>query len=155
MESRILYFSPWLECHRQALAIWKIHLPANYSDLGAVHNNIGCVYGCLNYLEDALEHYNLSLKIYQKSLPPNHAANVKTLENIGLVYFLKNEQHESLSYYEKAAVIYRHALPSTHPKQIKIEKDIQNVLAKKMSWSFHFWWLDNLKIHHTNVMKSW
>lgn len=147
-------YSEALECHRQALAIWEIHLPANCPDLGAVHNNIGCVYGCLNYLEDALEHYNLSLKIYQKSLPLNHAANAKTLENIGLVHFLKNEQHESLSYYEKAAVIYRHALPSTHPKHIKIEKDIQNVLARKMPSTFHFWWLDNLKIPHTNVMKS-
>jgi tetratricopeptide (TPR) repeat protein len=119
-----------------------------------VPNNIGCIDGCLNHLEDALKHYNLSLKIYQKSLPSNHAANAKTLENIGLVHFLKNEQHESLSYYEKAAVIYRHALPSTHPKLIKIEKDIQNVSARKMPSSFHFWWLDNLKIPNTNSMKS-
>ena len=135
-----------LECHQKALTIWEIHLPANCPDLGSAHNNIGCVYGCLNQLEDAMKHYNASLEIYQKSLPANHPANAKTLENIALVHYLRNEYQESLHYYNKAALIYRQSLPATHPKLTKIGTDIQCVVARKMPSSFHFWWLDTLKL---------
>ena len=142
-----------LECHQKALTIWQIHLPANCPDLGAAHNNLGCVYGCLNQLDDAMKHYNLSLEIYQKSLPVNHPANAKTLENIALIHYLKNEYEESLEFYTKAACVYRRALPSTHPKLSKIEKDIENVWERKMPSSFHFWWLDNLKMPSSNDLE--
>ena len=135
-----------LQYHQEALHIWERHLPSDSFDLGVSHNNIGCIHGCLNHYDNAMEHFCQSIKIYQKSLPTEHAAIAKTLENIGLTYYFKEDLSQALSYYQQAATMYKDVLSSIHPKLQKIQQDIERVSNGLIPSSFHFWWLDTLKV---------
>lgn len=139
-------YSKALDCHQRAFYIWERHLPPNCFDLGASHNNIGCIFGCLGDYERATERFELALSIYQKSVPPEHPAVAKAFENMGLISFLQMDRQNALMYYEKAANVYGQSLPKSHPKISKIEQDIQCVLSGTMPSTFHFWWLDTLKL---------
>jgi tetratricopeptide (TPR) repeat protein len=105
------------------LKILNLQQRYSFEDLGQTYHNLGALYWCLGFDEQAIKYYILSLEMKYKHLRSNHSSIAMTLENLGLIYENKNDFHQALEYYRKASEIYQ----ETHFDMKQIDENILRV----------------------------
>ena len=75
-------------------------LTSNKKDLMYIYNQIGLIYGKMDYLDDALLYFSRSLSLARDL--GNKSMQASVLNNIGVIYERKGELDKALGYYEES-----------------------------------------------------